>query len=82
MLRCRLLGHRFRFSSVDEVMAWRCLRDCGANGRKGYESAERAAVYANAFNREDRASLGNRAPLVGLFPLRLYRVLRDRRQRR
>jgi hypothetical protein len=36
--------------------------------------------YSMAFDREDRHDVGRRAPLVGLFPLRLYRSLRDRRR--
>jgi hypothetical protein len=30
MLRCRVLGHRFRFSSDGNVLSWRCARGCGA----------------------------------------------------
>ena len=34
------------------------------------------------FDREDREDLGRRAPLVGLFPLRLMRALRIRREKK
>jgi len=81
MLRCRLAGHRFRFSTDGATMRWECQRGCGAAGSKQYSSAADAQRYASAFDREDREALGKRAPLVGLFPLRLYRALRDRRRR-
>jgi hypothetical protein len=79
MLRCRVIGHRFRFESEDDTMRWRCERGCGAGGEKRYPSAEAAARYAGAFDRDDREDLGRRAPLVGLFPLRLLRALRRHR---
>ena len=78
MLRCRLLGHRFRFDSEGETMRWRCVRDCGTGGKKRYPTAEAAERYARAFDREDREDLGRRAPLVGLLPLRLLRAARRR----
>jgi hypothetical protein len=76
MLSCRVLGHRFRFSSEGETLLWRCRRDCGAGGAKRYASAKDAARYARAFNREDREDLGRRAPFFGLFPLRVLRAWR------
>jgi hypothetical protein len=81
VVRCRLIGHRFRFRSEGETMRWECARGCGAGGSKRYSSEEDAARYASAFDREDREDLGKRAPLVGLFPLRLWRALRRRRPR-
>jgi len=78
MLRCRLLGHDFRFSSEGDTMRWECGRGCAAGGAKRYESDGDAARYARAFNRSDREDLGRRAPLFGLFPLRLLRALRRR----
>ena len=60
-------------------MSWSCMR-CGAGGTKEYESAGEAAQFARAFDREDREDLGRRAPLVGLLPLRLWRLWRDRRR--
>jgi hypothetical protein len=78
MLACRLLGHRFRFRADGELMLWECQRGCGAGGSKRYETAADAQRYASAFDREDRDDLGRRAPLVGLFPLRIYRALRRR----
>jgi hypothetical protein len=77
MLRCRLLGNRFRFSSDGETMRWRCQRGCGAGGSKRYGTAEDARRYAIAFDREDRQDIGRRAPL-GLTPLRLLRAVRKR----
>jgi hypothetical protein len=79
MLRCRLLGHRFRFSSEDRTMRWQCGRGCGAGGSKRYGTAAEAERYARAFDREDRQELGHRAPF-GLLPLRLLRAARRRRR--
>jgi hypothetical protein len=81
MLRCRLLGHRHRFSSEGREMRWSCERGCGAGGTKRYPTADEAARYARAFDREDRDDLGRRAPLVALFPLRLLRGSRRRESR-
>jgi hypothetical protein len=79
-MRCRLLGHRVRFTSEGDTMRWECQRGCGVGGSKRYASAEEASRYARAFDREDREDLGRRAPLFGLFPLRLLRALRERRR--
>jgi hypothetical protein len=76
MLRCRLLGHRLRFSADGATMRWRCERGCGTSGSKTYDSAAAARRYARAFDHEDRDDVGRRAPLVGLFPLRVARALR------
>jgi hypothetical protein len=62
-------------------MHWECQRGCGAAGSKRYASAEDASRYARRFDREDRADLGRRAPLLGLFPLRLLRAFRESRDR-
>jgi hypothetical protein len=75
MLRCRLLGHRFRFTSDGDTMRWDCRRGCGAGGAKRYPDAAQAARYAQGLNREDRDDLGRRSP-VGLLPLRLLRTTR------
>jgi hypothetical protein len=82
MLRCRLLGHRFRFSSEGQTMRWECQRGCGVGGTKAYASAADARRYAAAFDREDRADLGRRAPLFAGLPLRIAHALRERRSRR
>lgn len=77
MIVCRLLGHRYRFRAQGEVMHWTCQR-CGATGGvKAYPTSADARRYARAFDREDRDALGRRAPLIGLFPLRLVRALRS-----
>lgn len=60
-------------------MTWRCQRGCGAHGSKMYPTAGQAQRFAAAFDREDRDDLGRRAPLVALFPLRLWRRLRTGR---
>ncbi len=62
-------------------MHWECERGCGASASKTYATAAEARRYARAFDREDRDSLGKRAPLVGLLPLRLARMLRRGRGR-
>ena len=80
MLRCRLLGHRFRFAADGATMRWHCQRGCGAAGEKQYASAADASRYAAAFDREDREDIGRRAPLFGGFPLRILRAFRTRRQ--
>jgi hypothetical protein len=72
-----VLGHRYRFTADGTTMVWRCVR-CGAGGEKAYPSAAEAKRYAASFDREDREDLGRRAPLVGLFPLRLWRAWRRR----
>jgi hypothetical protein len=75
MLRCRLVGHRFRFTSEGTTMHWRCQRGCGAEDSKRYATPEEAARYAAAFDREDRDDLGRRS-LLSLLPLRIARGLR------
>ena len=79
VLRCRALGHRYRFSAEGATMRWACERCAAPGGEKTYATAEEAARYAQAFDREDRDELGRRAPLVGLLPLRVWRAWRDRR---
>jgi hypothetical protein len=74
---CSVLGHRYRFSAEAAVMRWRCER-CNLGGEKHYATAAEAARYARAFDREDREDLGRRAPLVALFPLRIWRAWRTR----
>ncbi|HET8977720.1 MAG TPA: hypothetical protein VFN87_06145 [Solirubrobacteraceae bacterium] len=78
MLRCRIFGHRYRFRAEDNVMVWECQRGCGAGDRKTYPTPADARRYADAFDREDSADLGRRAPLIGLLPLRIWRALRSR----
>ncbi|SDK18025.1 hypothetical protein SAMN04487820_105114 [Actinopolyspora mzabensis] len=75
-----MLGHRYRFRAVDRELRWHCERGCGAGGSKSYDTAERAERYAAALDREDRAALGERAPLIGLLPLRLWRSISRKRQ--
>ena len=74
MIRCGVFGHRYRFTARGQTMSWSCA--CGAGGSKDYATAADAARYAAALDREDRDDLGRRAPLVGLFPLRLVRLFR------
>lgn len=81
MLRCRLLGHRYRFRADGATMSWSCGRCGEVGGEKRYASADEARRFATAFDREDRSALGRRAPLIGLLPLRLWRLWRDRADR-
>jgi hypothetical protein len=80
-IACRLLGHRYRFAADGATMRWSCARCAAAGGTRTYASAEEAARYARAFDREDRDDLGRRAPLVAGLPLRLWRAWRSRRAR-
>lgn len=80
-IRCRVLGHCFRFHSDGATMRWNCERGCGAGGSKRYRSTNDARHYAAAFDSVDRGDLGRRAPL-GLLPLRLARALGVRRTRK
>ena len=79
---CSILGHRYRFVADGRTMTWSCERCGHEGGAKEYPTAEDAARYAAAFDREDRADLGRRAPLVAGLPLRAIRLLRNRRARR
>jgi hypothetical protein len=81
-MRCAILGHRYRFAATGDVMTWTCARCGSEGGRKRYPTAAEAARYAAAFDREDRDDAGLRAPLVGLLPLRIARVLRRRARTR
>jgi hypothetical protein len=76
MLRCNVLGHRYRFRTEGSTMIWDCERCHARGGSKAYASASEAKRHARVFDREDRTDLGARAPLVGLFPLRLWHLWR------
>ena len=76
MLRCTVFGHRYRFTSEGITMRWTCERCATPGGAKEYGSAEEAARFASAFDREDRDEIGKRAPFLGMFPLRIWRRLR------
>jgi hypothetical protein len=76
VFRCGVFGHRYRFAARGRTMSWNCERSCGAGGSKEYPTPEQATRYAAALDREDSQDLGRRAPLVGLFPMRLARLLR------
>ncbi len=78
MLRCRTFGHRYRFAASGTAMRWACERCGHEGGVKRYATPDEARRYAAAFDREDRHDLGRRAPLLGLLPLRLARLLRRR----
>lgn len=57
-------------------MMWDCGRCDHPGGMKDYGSAATAQRYATALDKEDRDELGRRAPLLGMFPLRIARYLR------
>jgi hypothetical protein len=78
VLRCKILGHRYRFSRDGETMVWHCQRGCGAGGSKRYATAAQARLFTAAFDRGEHENLGRHAPL-GLTPLRLLRAIRSRR---
>ncbi|MFA1541434.1 hypothetical protein [Actinomadura monticuli] len=77
-LSCRIFGHDYGFAADGRTMRWSCVRGCGAGGSKEYDSADQARCYARAFDRKDTDDLGRRAPLLGLFPLRMARAMRKR----
>lgn len=79
MMRCRVLGHDYRFRAEERTMHWSCVRGCGAGGAKTYPTTADARRYAAAFDHRDRDDLGTRAPLIGLFPLRILRAMRRRK---
>ena len=81
MLGCWVFGHRYRFRADGATMCWDGERGCGSGGSKEYATPEEAARYASAFDREDRSELGRRAPLFGMFPLRLWWTMRRREER-
>ncbi|MDT5012503.1 MAG: hypothetical protein QOH57_4120 [Mycobacterium sp.] len=59
-------------------MRWECDRGCGQDsGSKEYSIEDDAVRYATALNRRDTADIGKRAPLLGLLPLRLWRMTRN-----
>ena len=59
-------------------MRWECARGCGTGGAKQYATTVEAARFAAAFDKHDADELGRRAPLIGMFPLRLWHRLRTR----
>ena len=77
-MRCRVFGHRYRFTASGTEMRWACGRCGHVGGARQYPTPAEAGRYAAAFDREDRHDLGRRAPLIGLLPLRLARMLRRR----
>lgn len=59
-------------------MFWTCERGCGNGGSKTYADAASAARYVRALNTADSDDIGRRAPILGMFPLRLWRLWRRR----
>lgn len=77
-LGCRVFGHDPTFHAEGRTMRWACRRCGDAQGAKQYATAADAKRYAAAFNKRDADDLGKRAPLLGLLPLRLWRMMRRR----
>lgn len=75
---CRVFGHRPAFWADGPTMRWECERGCGEGGEKTYATAAEAEQFAAAFDRRGDAGLGENAPLLGMFPLRIWRWLRRR----
>ncbi|GAA4530225.1 hypothetical protein GCM10023160_30780 [Brachybacterium paraconglomeratum] len=76
---CLVFGHRPSFRAEGSTMYWECERGCGeADGAKTYPTPAHAQRYATAFDRRDNERLGERAPLLGMFPLRIWRWLSHR----
>jgi hypothetical protein len=59
-------------------MVWSCQRGCEAGGSKAYPSAEDAERYAAAFDQDDVEKIGRGAPILGMFPLRIFHWLKNR----
>lgn len=76
MWKCRLLGHEVRFRAQGPTMSWACARCGGQSGSKTYGSAEEAQKFVAAFDHRDSDDIGQRAPFLGMFPLRLWRLFR------
>lgn len=77
-LRCRALGHDFRFTAEGATMRWSCARGCGAGGTKRYRSADDAHRYAAVFDLKGSRDVGAHAPPLGMFPLRIAGWIRRR----
>ncbi len=75
-----MLGHRFAFRTEGKTLVWECTRACGTVNTKEYATASDARRYAEAFDRRPGEDLGRRAPLIGMFPLRLWHRLRAGRR--
>lgn len=78
-VKCRIFGHLLDFRAEGDLMRWECARGCGIIGTKRYATADEAKHYAASFDRRDSDALGRHAPLLGMFPLRLWHKLRRRR---
>lgn len=74
-----MFGHRIRFVAQGRTMTWACEWCGGAAGLKTYESDAAAHRFAQAFDHRDSDDTGRRAPFLGMFPLRLWRFLQDRK---
>ncbi|WP_179429042.1 DUF1660 family phage protein [Spelaeicoccus albus] len=78
MIACRVFGHRVGFRAAGATVQWSCRRCGQAAGSKTYGTEAEAQRYARAFDRSDSDDSGRRAPLLGMFPLRIWRLFRRR----
>ena len=78
--KCKILGHDVSFAAHDKLMVWECRRGCGMGGSKTYPTSAAAARFAETFDKRDNDQLGRGAPLLGMFPLRLWHRLRSGRK--
>ncbi|MGP9601201.1 hypothetical protein ACT3SQ_01905 [Brachybacterium sp. AOP42-C2-15] len=76
---CLVFGHRPAFRAEGRTMRWECERGCAeGGGEKTYSTAAEAERFAAAFDRRGDDGLGKNAPLLGMFPLRIWQWLRRR----
>jgi len=62
---------RVAYVDFEPVMAWSSQRGCGHGWTKTYPSARHDAAGL------DSEDLGRRATVQGMFPLRMWRTMRD-----
>jgi hypothetical protein len=58
------------------------VSEIAGRGEARHTTPAAARHYASAFDREDRDQLGRRAPLLGMFPLRIWHKIHERKQQR
>lgn len=60
-------------------MTWACERCRNEFGHKDYTTERDAQRYAATFDRRESDNMGRGAPLIGLFPLRIWHKFRAAR---
>jgi len=61
-------------------MRWQCQRGCAAGGAKVYPSPAAARRYAAVLDKQDNDDIGRRAPILAMFPLRIWHAIHRRSQ--